>query len=287
MYVPNCGGAHIRPFAAFAPSTQTAAPVAHEMTPCLHGAPGFPAHDAPAVHATQLPAALHTRFVPQLVPGARFVMPSSHVGEAPEQLCKPVRHGVGLPVHAEPCVHMPQMPPLHVRPTPHIVPFVTFAVPSTQRTAPLLQSVTPCLQTLGLPLHAAPCVHAMHMPLELHTWFVPQLVPAVRFTIVSTQTCAPVAHDVTPCLHGVGFVVHDWFATHATHAPAALHTRSVPHDEPTAFGVPSTHAAPPVHVCVPFLQRSGFVLHAAPVLHATHPPIPLHTWFMPHAVPEG
>ena len=59
------------------PSTQTGAPVAHEMTPFLH-ADGLPLHPAPAVHETQLPELLQTMLVPQLVPAALFVS-STHV----------------------------------------------------------------------------------------------------------------------------------------------------------------------------------------------------------------
>lgn len=126
------------------------------MTPCLHGAPGFVPHATPAVHATHEPALLHTWFVPQLAPGGRLPTPSRHAGAAPVQLCTPTRHGVGFPVHAAPGVHIPQMPPLHVSPAPHIVPFIWFAALSTHTGAPEPQSVVPCLQNVGFPVHAAP-----------------------------------------------------------------------------------------------------------------------------------
>ena len=46
-------------------ATQSWLPVAHEVVPSLHGSDAVQV--VPAVHGMQLPA-LHTRFVPQLVP---------------------------------------------------------------------------------------------------------------------------------------------------------------------------------------------------------------------------
>ena len=48
-------------------STQTEAPVAQEVTPSWQSASGLVAQESPAVQEEQVPA-LHTRFVPQLVP---------------------------------------------------------------------------------------------------------------------------------------------------------------------------------------------------------------------------
>ncbi len=47
------------------------------------------------------------------------------------------------------------------------------------------------------------------------------------------------------------------------------------------------HAGEPlVHTVVPFLHAAlGFDPHAAPTVHATQLPEPLHTWFAPHEVP--
>jgi hypothetical protein len=51
-------------------ATQAVLPVEHEVVPSLHGSVGVQV--TPAVHGTQLPA-LHTWFIPQLVPLASDV----------------------------------------------------------------------------------------------------------------------------------------------------------------------------------------------------------------------
>lgn len=131
---------------------------------------------------------------------------------------------------------MPQKPLLHVWPVPHIVPLFAFIVPSAHTATPLPQRVDPTLQTFGLPIHIAPSVHAMHAPPGSHTWFVPQLEPGVLFAGESTHTETPVAHEVTPCLHGFGLPIHGWLAAHATHWPPELQTRSTPQSAPTGLG---------------------------------------------------
>ena len=55
------------PFAFAAASRQTDVPVAQEVTPSWQSGSGFDVQDSPAVHDAHVPA-LHTRFVPQLVP---------------------------------------------------------------------------------------------------------------------------------------------------------------------------------------------------------------------------
>jgi hypothetical protein len=75
------------------PSTQTDAPVAHDTTPTLQD-DGLPVHEAPPEHATQVPEALQTMFVPQLVPAALFV--------SSRQVWTPVLHEVMPFLHAAP-----------------------------------------------------------------------------------------------------------------------------------------------------------------------------------------
>ncbi|MBM4781890.1 MAG: hypothetical protein GQE15_29780 [Archangiaceae bacterium] len=41
-------------------STHTGAPLEQSTTPRRHAEPGFAVHDAPAVHATQVPVVLQT-----------------------------------------------------------------------------------------------------------------------------------------------------------------------------------------------------------------------------------
>jgi len=269
------------------PFSQVCVPLTHDVMPCRHGFV-FVLHAWPPTHATHCPIELQTWFVPQLAPGGRFPMPSLHVGDAPVQSREPLRHGVGFPVHAAPCTHMPHTPLLHVWPMPHGVPLLAFCVPSTHTGRPELHSVTPCLHTSGLPVHIAPAVHGMHAPLESQTLSCPQLVPGFRFAVVSSHTDAPVLHDVTPCLHGVGLPVHASISLHATHMPAGLQTRSAPHESPAIFGVPSTHVgAAPLQRSSPFLHASGFVEHAAPSMHVMHAPEPSQIWLLPQLVPPG
>jgi len=85
-------------------STQTDAPVAHETTPALHG-DGLPLHAPPAVHGTHVPAPLHTRLVPQPVPGA-LAVPSTHAWTPVLHEVTPFTHAPpGFAVHACPAVH--------------------------------------------------------------------------------------------------------------------------------------------------------------------------------------
>jgi hypothetical protein len=51
---------HAVPGALAVPSTQVWTPVAHELTPLTHAAPGFVVHASPAVHSAHWPLALHT-----------------------------------------------------------------------------------------------------------------------------------------------------------------------------------------------------------------------------------
>jgi len=51
---------HDVPAGFSASSTQTGAPLEHSMTPRRHALPGLVVHDAPVVHATQVPVGLQT-----------------------------------------------------------------------------------------------------------------------------------------------------------------------------------------------------------------------------------
>jgi hypothetical protein len=99
------------------------------------------------------------------------------------------------------------------------------------------------------------------------------------------QVWAPVAHDVTPFLQGLGFVVHASPAAHATQVPEPLQTMSVPQPVPGALLPPSMQVCVPVVQAVtPFLHAVGFAVHALPAVHATHVPA-LHTIPVPQPVP--
>src|SRR5512146_313559 len=85
---------HVVPSASAAPSTQVEVPVAQSVVPAWHGV-GLPAQARPAVHAAQAPA-LHTRFVPQLVPSARRVVVSTQAWVPVAQEVVPATHAFGL-----------------------------------------------------------------------------------------------------------------------------------------------------------------------------------------------
>jgi hypothetical protein len=112
-------------------------------------------------------------------------------------------------------------------------------------------------------------------------------VPSVRFVVVSTHDCAPVAHDSTPALQGVGLFVHVPPCVHATQALELLQTMFTPQLWPVPRAVVvSLHTATPVAQSVlPPLQGEGFVVHAAIDVHALHAPVASQTWFVPQLLP--
>lgn len=90
----------VLPVGSFAAvSTQVEAPVAHEVAPSLQTV-GFVVQETPAVQETQLPAALHTRFVPHEVPAARLVAVSTQAWAPVAHEVTPVRQAVGLVAQA-------------------------------------------------------------------------------------------------------------------------------------------------------------------------------------------
>ena len=132
-----------------------------------------------------------------------------------------------------------------------------------------------------------PAVHWPQLPLPSHTRLVPQLVPPMTL-LPSAQVIAPVAHEYTPFLQMLGLPVHDPPAVQATQAPEPLHTMFVPQLMPADLLPPSTQVCAPVeHDVAPFLQTLGLVVHAAPAVHDTHVPEPLHTWFVPQVAPAA
>ena len=77
-------------------------------------------HAVPALHVPQLPA-LHTMFVPQLVPFGRF--PDSwQTGEPVAQDVVPVLHAL-VGWQLAPAAHMTQVPALQTRSVPQVTPF--------------------------------------------------------------------------------------------------------------------------------------------------------------------
>ena len=118
-------------------SMQVWTPVLHEVMPTLQML-GFVVHDAPAVHAMQLPALLHTMFGPQAVPAAFCVLSLQTIVPVP-QVVTPVKQGLGLVVQLPPAVQEPQLPlPSHTRLVPQLVPPILL-LPSAQVIDPIPQ----------------------------------------------------------------------------------------------------------------------------------------------------
>lgn len=120
-------------------------------------------------------------------------------------------------------------------------------------------------------MHAVPCEQGLHAP-ALQT--PPEHAVPFVLLVPSTQTAEPEVQSTTPFLHAAfGLVLHAAPALHALQKP--LLQTPPPHVVPFGFAAASTHTgAPVVQLIVPFLQSAvGFVVHAAPELHALHAPL--------------
>ncbi|MBE2250172.1 MAG: hypothetical protein IAE78_11535 [Myxococcus sp.] len=258
------------------------------MTPVLQPGLGLVVQAWPATQATQLPAALQTRSGPQLVPGVRLVESMQRVLPVVQSMTPDLHGAPGLALQAAPAVHRPQKPaPSHTCDAPHAVP-AAFGAPSAQVCAPVVHEVTPVRQSgEGLVLHAPPAAQATQTPAALHTWSMPQVVPAA-LSASSTQTGAPVAHSMTPRRHALpGLVVQAAPVVHATHTPMSLQTWLAPHEAPAGALVPSTQPGAAPQVVTPRRHGApGFDAQVALGTHCRQLP-PTQTRSTPHASPEG
>jgi len=82
-----------------APSTQVCTPVAHEVTPFKHVAPGFVVQGCPVAQTVHWPAELQTELGPQPVPGV-LAAPSTQVCTPLMHEDTPAKQAPGLPVQA-------------------------------------------------------------------------------------------------------------------------------------------------------------------------------------------
>jgi hypothetical protein len=265
-------------------SWQTGAPVWQLTIPVLHTV-GFVAQFAFAVHAPQAPLPSQTRLVPQLVPAA-LLAPSVQVWAPVAHDVIPLLHGLVLVVHGWPALQETQPPtPSQTLPTPQPVPAAVFA-PSVQVVMLPLQVVFPCLQAVGLPVQLWFAVHTPQNPLPSHIG-PPGHVAVLGLFVPSTQTDAPVSHEVTPFRQTDGLVVQAVPAEHGTQVPLPLQTWFVPQVVPAAVLPESRQTGAPVlQSMTPVLHGApGLVLQALPASHVTQVPLPLHTMFEPHAVP--
>jgi hypothetical protein len=159
--------------------------------------------------------------------------------------------------------------------------------PSIHTDAPVTQEVTPLRQMDGLPAQAVPAVHDTHVPLPLHTWLVPQVVPAAVLP-ESRQRGEPVAQSMTPVLQGEpGFVAHALPASHIPHCPLPLHTMFEPQALPASRLSPSRQPDADPQVTTPSLHTPpGLPVHTVPAAQVVQTPN-LQTLSAPQAVPSG
>ena len=258
---------------------QVIAPVVQVVVPFLQ-TPGLPVQATPAVQATQVPLPLQTRSVPQLVPAVLLPL-STQVCEPDAQEFVPVLQTPGLVVHVPPDVHTPQVPLLHTMFVPHDVPFALFPI-SAQTGTPVTHEVVPTLHGFAC-VQAAADVHGPHVPEALQTMFVPQLVPAARFRVVSEQVIVG-EQDWVPAWHGFAGV-HASPAVHIMQVPV-WQTMFVPHVVPLATLPDALQTGTPVvHAFAPVLQGIPVTAQLEPTVHGPQTPLPLQTMLGPQLVP--
>ncbi len=151
-------------------------PEAHAWVPAWQGLAGV--HGAPTVQEAQAPA-LHTWFVPQLVPSARNVR-SVQTG-APElhSMVAVASHGF-VEVQVAPWVQLLQTPAgEQTWFVPQLVPAAK-KVRSVHTGAPELHSRVAVAAQGFVEVQAVPWAQEVQAPADEQTWFVPQLVPAAR-----------------------------------------------------------------------------------------------------------
>src|SRR5262249_2618548 len=157
--------------------------------------------------------------MPQPVPAMTLPLPSTQTAVPVAHETTPVLQDDGLPLQAPPDAHITQVPlPSQTMLVPQPVPAV-LGVPSRHVCTPVVHEVTPFRQAArGLVVQARPGVQAVHCPLALQTWLVPQVVPAA-FGVPSAHVCAPVEHAVMPLKQVPGLPVQDDPAVQVTQAP--------------------------------------------------------------------
>jgi len=224
--------------------------------------------------------------VPQLAP-VPLRLPLTHTGAPEVQAMVPLKQGL-VGVQVAPALQLAQVPPLsQTWLVPQVVPGALLP-PSMQRSAPVLQSVTPFLQSPGLPPQMLPALQAMHAPLPLHTCPAPHDAPPMALVPESTHTALPLEQSVRPSRHGApGFVVHGALATQAPQLPFASQTSEAPHEVPAGLLLPSTQVEVPVtQVVMPLRQPGlGLLVQATLAWQVTQLPPGLQTWLVPQTVP--
>jgi hypothetical protein len=158
----------------------------------------LPVQLCPSVQVPQKPLPSHTLLAPQEVPAVTLPAPSTQVAAPVVHELMPVLHTDGLVVHVVPAVQATQVPePLQTMLVPQPVPGALL-VSSPHVCTPVMHELMPFTHAArGLVVHVWPAVHNVHCPFALHTWLVPQPVPAA-FMVPSTHTWVPEAHELVP-----------------------------------------------------------------------------------------
>ena len=94
-------------------------------------------------------------------------------------------------------MHETQLPALHTRFVPQVVPLATFP-DSAQTGTPVLHVVVPVRQGLVATAQLAPTLQSPQAPAALQTLSVPQVVPAATSVFRSVQTGTPVEQASIP-----------------------------------------------------------------------------------------
>jgi hypothetical protein len=142
---------------AAALSTHVCVPVEQEVMPARQGS-GLVLQASPAVQGEHVPA-LHTRFVPQLVPFASAAAVSTQIEVPVAHEVTPATQGLGFPAQEAPATQVPQTPPLQTSLGPQTVPLGSGAIGlSTHVGLPLEHEVVPARQASGFVSQAAPSV---------------------------------------------------------------------------------------------------------------------------------
>jgi hypothetical protein len=142
-----------------------------------------------------------------------------------------------------------------------------------QTGAPVVQDVEPVLQGRLGGGHGAFVVQLTQDPLELHTRFEPQELPALTKVggfVFSPQVGVPVEQDCVPTWQGTG--VQSVPGVQSLQLPA-LHTRFVPHPMPDG-ALPVS-----VQVCTPVAHEYVPVLQMLPP--GEHAPFGVQDWQLP------
>lgn len=154
---------------------------------------------------------------------------------------------------------------------------------SEQTGAPVAQAVVPVRHGLPLTLQVAPAVQLAQLPVDPHTLFVPQLVPAARSVPLSLQTGVPVEQTIAPSWQGFGGT-QSAPSAQAPHLPER-HTIPVPHDVPFGWSPDSAQTEAPVaHEIVPVRHEFPGGEQAPPTAQVTQAPL-LQTLSAPQTVP--